>query len=62
MAEKMSIDKLSPIRDDSDESIDSSAEAEVEAPSSATQEAQPPKRKGGRKPVRSLSSGIIASQ
>jgi hypothetical protein len=56
MAEKMSIDKLSPIKDDSDESLDSSAEAEAEheheAPAAnAQQETQVPKRKGGRKPV-----------
>lgn len=46
----MSIDKLDPPKEESEESMGSSPEAE--APATATpQENQQPKRKGGRKPV-----------
>jgi hypothetical protein len=49
MAEKMSIDNNDPIKEDSDESLGSSPEAEQ--PTQNAQENQQPKRKGGRKPV-----------
>ena len=69
MSEKMSVDKQDPAKDhhESDESMDSSPEAETHpAAANATaanasngnhaggapQEPQQPKRKGGRKPVR----------
>jgi len=50
MADNMSIDKKEPIREGSDDSMDSTPEAEAGVPQeNATQQ----KRKGGRKPVRS---------
>jgi hypothetical protein len=51
MAEKMSIDKKDPVKDDSEESVGTSPEADAPA-TTAPQENQAPKRKGGRKPVR----------
>ena len=54
MAEKMSVDKLEPAKEEreSEDSMESSPEGEGEAPAAtATQENQQPKRKGGRKPV-----------
>ena len=53
MADKMSIDKKDSVKEDSDESIDSSPEAEQCQAALNTQEGQQPKRKGGRKPVSS---------
>lgn len=51
MSDKMSIDKKEPSKDNSeDESLASSPENEP-GPSSAPQETQPAKRKGGRKPI-----------
>lgn len=51
MSDSMSIDKKEPTRDGSEDgSIVSSPELEPD-PSSAPQESQPAKRKGGRKPV-----------
>jgi hypothetical protein len=53
MADKMSIDKNDPGRDESgDESTGSSPDAEPQAnTTNATTQEQQPKRKGGRKPV-----------
>lgn len=55
MADKMSIDKNDPGRDESgDDSTGSSHDAEPQTNttgSTTTQENQQPKRKGGRKPV-----------
>jgi len=51
MADKMSIDKKDPSKDDSEDSMGSSPEGEPASASNNTQE-QPAKRKGGRKPVR----------
>jgi hypothetical protein len=55
MADKMSIDNKDPAKDDSgDESTGSSPEAEHQSSTNnPPQENQQPKRKGGRKPVRS---------
>ncbi|KAK0710879.1 hypothetical protein B0H67DRAFT_601743 [Lasiosphaeris hirsuta] len=51
MSEKMSIDKLDPTKDDSEDSgMESSPEGEA-PPAATTQENQQPKRKGGRKPI-----------
>lgn len=50
MSDNMSIDKKEPTKDGSEESIASSPENEPDR-SSAPQENQPAKRKGGRKPV-----------
>jgi len=54
MAEKMSIDKKDPIKEDSEESPGSSPEAEQGQANNAL-ENQQPKRKGGRKPVSNTS-------
>ena len=51
MSENMSIDKKEPTKDGSEESVPSSPENETADRSSAPQENQPAKRKGGRKPV-----------
>lgn len=51
MSENMSIDKKEPTKDGSEESVPSSPENEAADRSSAPQESQPAKRKGGRKPV-----------
>lgn len=57
MADKMSIDKKDPTKDDSEDSVGSSPEGEPgpasnsNAAGNAAQENQQPKRKGGRKPV-----------
>ncbi|KAM7219882.1 hypothetical protein V8F06_004737 [Rhypophila decipiens] len=54
MTDKMSIDKLDPTKEEreSEESMDSSPEAEAPAATGTTaQENQQPKRKGGRKPI-----------
>lgn len=48
MAESMSIDKKDPEREGSDDSMDSTPEAEPGAPQDNVGQ---PKRKGGRKPV-----------
>jgi hypothetical protein len=50
MSDNMSIDKKEPDKDNSDEESDISS-PENDAGPSAPQEAQPAKRKGGRKPV-----------
>ncbi len=55
MADTMSIDKTDPIKEDSEDSMGSSPEGEEAPPTNRNnnpQETQPPKRKGGRKPVR----------
>jgi hypothetical protein len=58
MAERMSVDKKDPVKDDSEDSMGSSPEAEHPTNnhngnnSTTAQENQQPKRKGGRKPVR----------
>jgi hypothetical protein len=59
MAEKMSIDKLDPTKDESEDSMDSSPEGDA-PPTATTQENQQPKRKGGRKPVRFFLSFLSA--
>jgi hypothetical protein len=53
MADNMSIDKKEPTREGSDDSMDSTPEAETGAPQDPTASQQ--KRKGGRKPVRRCS-------
>jgi len=50
MADNMSIDKKEPLREGSDDSMDSTPEAE---PGTGLEVAGQQKRKGGRKPVRS---------
>jgi hypothetical protein len=52
MADKMSIDKNDPVKDDSGEdSMGSSPDAEQGTNANNAQDNQPAKRKGGRKPV-----------
>lgn len=53
MADNMSIDKKDPEREGSDDSMDSTPEAETGVPQ---EHAAQQKRKGGRKPVCSLHS------
>ena len=53
MADSMSIDKKEPIREGSDDSMDSTPEAETGVPQDLAASQQ--KRKGGRKPVRRCS-------
>lgn len=61
MSDNMSIDKKEPARDGSEDgSIVSSPEIEID-PSSAPQENQPAKRKGGRKPVSQVVSLLRVS-
>lgn len=55
MADKMSIDKQNPTKEEREsereDSMDSSPEGEAPAATNTAQENQQPKRKGGRKPV-----------
>lgn len=68
MADKMSIDKKDPVKDDnSEESLGSSPEGEQQPQQNSnntqeTQENQQPKRKGGRKPVSLLSLDTVAAE
>lgn len=55
MSDKMSIDKEEQCQDHSEESVASTPDNGVE-PTPAPQDAQPVKRKGGRKPVREIPS------
>lgn len=55
MSDKMSIDKEEQCQEHSDESLASTPDNGAE-PTPAPQDAQPVKRKGGRKPVREFSS------
>lgn len=51
MEDAMSIDKKEPVREGSEESMDSTPEAEVEAGTGTQEVASVQKRKGGRKPI-----------
>lgn len=52
-SDKMSIDKKDTVKDDSEESVGSSPDGEQTQQNAgpSNQEPQPPRRKGGRKPV-----------